>query len=174
MPRSKCGLAAFKVDLAAGDPTHAARTVRNDERRDLARPKHFRGVRTGDEPQRPGRRFESGAQEHPPPDHRLDEGQRQGECPGRARHGHRVAEVDAGAAGLFGQQHVHQAVLLDRPPVVGGETAGLDAFEHLVFRCRLEQPYCRVEQECAQLTHRNLKPRATMPRRISVAPPWIV
>ena len=124
--------------------------------------------------ERPGLRLEPAVGEQTARDHRVGERRRRRRRAGDAQDRRRVGEAHAGAAAVLGHQREVEPVVLDRLPQMLWEAAGLDRVDHVLGDRGLEDRARRGDQEIADLAHRSPSPRAMMPRRISVVPPWMV
>jgi len=99
---------------------------------------------------------------------------------GKPQQGQHVGQGAAGTALLFRNGDVRQAHLLDRLPEFGRPDALLDVVDDLAATAIREEAVGGLEQHVAGLAvhrpspQRRPSPRATMPRRTWVVPPWMV
>ena len=111
---------------------------------------------------------------------RLGERHRHGVLAGKTQQCQHVGQGAADAALVLGHRDQRQPHLLDLLPEIGGPHALLDIVHHRPVATLGEEASGGLEQHVARIfIHRRLlqrspRPRATMPRRTWVVPPWMV
>ena len=124
--------------------------------------------------ERTGVRLEPADVEEQAGDHRVGQRRRRRRSAGDAQDRRRVGEAHAGAAAILRHQRRIEPVVLDRLPQLLWESAFLDRVDHVLGDRGLEDRARGGDQQIADLAHRSPNPRAMIPRRISVVPPWMV
>ena len=124
--------------------------------------------------ERAGVSFEPARGEEAARDHAVGQRCRRRRRPCDAQDRRRVVAAHAGAALLLRHQREIEAAVFDRLPELLWKAAGFGGVDHVLGDGGLEDRPRRGDQQVADLAHRRPNPRAMMPRRISVVPPWMV